>query len=120
MIRELLQGESANVPVDPALKVVLNSPDGAVNGLRHAAAVSDAVWAGHAASICQAFRSPSPTWRLRRSGGGRRGRGATWSDEVIKRIVTSWPRTSQRVPPHRFADDKPFIEAVRDFAASMD
>ena len=36
MIREPLQGENANVPVNPELCVVLNSPDGAVAGLRHA------------------------------------------------------------------------------------
>ena len=124
MIREPLQGESANVPVDPALKVVLNSPDGAVNGLRHAAAVSDAVWGGPRGvnlpgiSVTVADMAAA----LKAVGGDAAAARLTWErDEVIERIVTSWPAdvASARAASIGFADDKPFIEAVRDFAASI-
>ena len=42
-------------------------------------------------------------------------------DETIERIVTSWPAevASDRADSIGFADDKPFIEAVRDFAATV-
>jgi hypothetical protein len=43
-------------------------------------------------------------------------------DETIERIVTSWPAefASERAAGIGFAADKPFIEAVRDFAATVD
>ena len=52
------------------------------------------------------------------------GAGArlSWErDETIERIVTSWPAevASDRAASIGFADDKPFIEAVRDFAATV-
>mgnify|MGYP005711239377 FL=1 len=42
-------------------------------------------------------------------------------DETIERIVTSWPAkvASERAGCIGFADDKPFIETVRDFAATV-
>ena len=42
-------------------------------------------------------------------------------DETIERIVTSWPARvdSERANGIGFAADKPFVEAVRDFAASV-
>ena len=125
MIREPLQGESANVPVDPALKVVLNSPDGAVAGLRHAAAVADDVWGGPRGvnlpgiSVSVADMAAA----LKAVGGEEVASRLTYErDSVIERIVTSWPAEvdSARAASIGFADDKPFIEAVRDFAASLD
>ena len=124
MIREPLQGESANVPVDPALKVVLNSPDGAVAGLRHAAAVSDAVWGGPRGvnlpgiSVTVAEMAAA----LQTVGGDEAAARLTYDrDDTIERIVTSWPAdvASARAASIGFADDKAFIESVRDFAASM-
>jgi len=124
MIREPLQGKSANVPVDPALKVVLNSPDGAVAGLRHAAAVSDGVWGGPRGvnlpgiSVTVAEMAAA----LKAVGGDAVAARLTYDrDEVIERIVSSWPAEvdSARAAGIDFADDKPFIEAVRDFAASL-
>ena len=124
MIREPLQGETANVPVDPALKVVLNSPDGAVNGLRHAAAVSDAIWGGPRGvnlpgiSVTVAEMAAA----LQTVGGDEAAARLTYDkDEIIEHIVTSWPAevASARAAGIGFADDKPFIEAVRDFAASL-
>ena len=42
-------------------------------------------------------------------------------DETIERIVTSWPAevASARATSIGFAADKQFIEAVRDFAATV-
>ena len=42
-------------------------------------------------------------------------------DKTIERIVTSWPAevASERAAGIGFADEKPFIEAVRDFAATL-
>ena len=125
MIREPLQGETTNVPVDPALKMVLNSPDGAVNGLRHAAAVSDDVWGGPRGvnlpgiSVTVAEMAAA----LQTVGGDDAAARLTYDkDEIIERIVTSWPAevASARAASIGFADNKPFIEAVRDFAASLD
>ena len=124
MIREPLHGENANVPVDPALKVVLNSPDGAVAGLRHAAAVSDAVWGGPrgvnlpGVSVTVAEMAAA----LQTVGGDEAAARLTYDrDDTIERIVTSWPAdvASARAASIGFADDKAFIESVRDFAASM-
>ena len=124
MIREPLHGENANVPVDPALKVVLNSPDGAVAGLRHAAAVSDAVWGGPRGvnlpgiSVTVAEMAAA----LQTVGGDEAAARLTYDrDDTIERIVTSWPAdvASARAASIGFADDKAFIESVRDFAASM-
>ena len=124
MIREPLQGEAANVPVDPSLRVVLNSPDGAVAGLRHAAAVDDDVWGGPRGvnlpgiSVTVAEMAAA----LKEVGGNEvAGRLSYDRDEAIERIVTSWPAKvdSKRAGSIGFAADKPFIEAVRDFAASV-
>jgi len=124
MIREPLQGEKANVPVDPALKVVLNSPDGAVAGLRHTAAVSDDVWGGprgvnlRGISVTVAEMAAA----LQSVGGDAAASRLTYErDDTIERIVASWPAEvdSARAARIGFADDKPFIEAVRDFAASL-
>ena len=43
------------------------------------------------------------------------------NDPTIERIVTSWPAevASERAAGIGFAADKPFIEAVRDFAATV-
>ena len=125
MIREPLQGEMANVPVDLALKVVLNSPDGAVAGLRHAAAVPDAIWGGPRGvnlpgiSVTVAEMAAA----LETVGGKEAAARLTYDrDDAIERIVTSWPAEvdSARAASIGFAADKPFIEAVRDFAASRD
>ena len=124
MIREPLQGEAANVPVDPALRVVLNSPDGAVAGLRHAAAVDDHVWGGPRGvnlpgiSVTVAEMAAA----LKEVGGNEVAARLTYErDEAIERIVTSWPADvdSARANSIGFAADKPFIQAVRDFAASV-
>ena len=124
MIREPLQGETANVPVDPSLRVVLNSPDGAVAGLRHAAAVEDATWGGPRGvnlpgiSVTVAEMAAA----LKEVGGDAVAARLSYDrDEAIERIVTSWPARvdSARANGIGFATDKPFIEAVRDFAASI-
>lgn len=124
MIREPLQGAAANVPVDPALRVVLNSPDGAVAGLRHAAAVNDDVWGGPRGvnlpgiSVTVAEMAAA----LKEVGGDEAAARLSYErDEAIERIVTSWPADvdSARANGIGFAADKPFIEAVRDFAASV-
>ena len=125
MIREPLQGEAANVPVDPALRVVLNSPDGAVAGLRHAAAVSDAVWGGPGGVNLPGIsvRVADMAAALKEVGGDTVAARLSYKrDEVIERIVSSWPAqvASARAASIGFADDKPFIQAVRDFAASLD
>ena len=94
MIREPLQGESANIPVDPSLRVVLNSPDGAVAGLRHAAAVGDDIWGGPRGvnltgiSVTVAEMAAA----LERVGGADAAARLTYDrDTDIERIVTSWP-----------------------------
>ena len=124
MIREPLQGESANVPVDPGLRVVLNSPDGAVAGLRHAGAVTDDVWGGprgvNLPGISVTVGEMADA--LEAVGGGQASARLTWDrDQTIERIVTSWPAevASERASGIGFAADKPFIEAVRDFAATV-
>ena len=124
MIREPLQGEDANVPVNPDLRVVLNSPDGAVAGLRHAAAVSDGVWGGprgvNLPGISVTVGEMAAA--LETVGGADVAARLSWErDETIERIVTSWPAevASDRAASIGFADDKPFIEAVRDFAATV-
>ena len=124
MIREPLQGEAANVPVDPALKVVLNSPDGAIAGLRHAAAASDAVWGGprgvNLPGISVSIADMAAALKV--VGGDEVAARLTYQrDEVIERIVSSWPAevTSARAAAIGFADDKAFIDAVRDFAAAL-
>ena len=124
MIREPLQGENANVPVNPDLRVVLNSPDGAVVGLRHAGAASDDVWGGprgvNLPGISVTVGDMAAA--LTAIGGGDVAARLSWErDETIGRIVTSWPAkvASERAAGIGFADDKPFIEAVRDFAATV-
>jgi len=125
MIREPLQGEAANVPVDPALQVVLNSPAGAVAGLRHAAAVTDDIWGDPRGvnlpgiSITVAEMAAA----LKDVGGEEAASRLTYErDDAIERIVTSWPAevASARADSIGFDADKPFVEAVRDFAASLD
>ena len=124
MIREPLQGEDANVPVNPDLRVVLNSPDGAVAGLRHAAAVSDGVWGGprgvNLPGISVTVGEMAAALEI--VGGADVAARLRWErDETIERIVTSWPAevASNRAASIGFANDKPFIEAVRDFAATI-
>ena len=124
MIREPLQGENANVPVGPELRVVLNSPDGAVAGLRHAGAASDDVWGGprgvNLPGISVTVGEMAAA--LADVGGADVASRLSWErDETIERIVTSWPAevASERAAGIGFADDKPFIEAVRDFAATL-
>jgi len=124
MIREPLQGENANVPVNPELCVVLNSPDGAVAGLRHAGAASDDVWGGprgvNLPGISVTVGEMAAT--LTAIGGADVAARLSWErDETIERIVTSWPAkvASERAACIGFANDKPFIETVRDFAATV-
>ena len=124
MIREPLQGEAANVPVDPSLRVVLNSPDGAIAGLRHAAAVDDSVWGGHRGVNLPGISVTvgEMAAALEVVGGAEVAARLTYDrDETIERIVTSWPARvdSERANGIGFAADKPFVEAVRDFAASV-
>ena len=125
MIREPLQGENANVPVGPELRVVLNSPDRAVAGLRHAGAASDDVWGGprgvNLPGISVTVGEMAAA--LAAVGGADVAARLSWErDETIERIVTSWPAevASERAAGIGFAADKPFIEAVRDFAATVD
>ena len=124
MIREPLQGENANVPVGPELRVVLNSPDGAVAGLRHAAAALDDVWGGprgvNLPGISVTVGEMAAA--LAAVGGADVAARLSWErDETIERIVTSWPAevASARATSIGFAADKQFIEAVRDFAATF-
>ena len=65
MIREPLQGDPANVPVSTDLRVVLNSPEGAVNGLMHAMAVDDDRWGAPLGLNLPGSRSPSAKWSTR-------------------------------------------------------
>ena len=124
MIRDPLQGEDANVPVSPDLRVVLNSPDGAVAGLRQAGAVTDGVWGGprgvNLPGISVTVGDMAAA--LEAVGGAEVAARLSWQrEETIERIVTSWPAkvTSERAAGIGFADDKPFIEAVRDFNAAL-
>jgi len=124
MIREPLQGENANVPVNPDLKVVLNSPDGAVAGLRHAGAASDDVWGGprgvNLPGISVTVGEMAAALAV--VGGADVAAHLSWErDETIERIVASWPAevASERAAGIGFADDKPFIDAVCDFAATI-
>ena len=125
MIREPLQGAPANVPVDTGLRVVLNSPTGAVNGLIHAISIDDDSWGaplglnlpGISVTVGEMVEA------LREVGGEDAvSRLSFTRDESIERIVTGWPQAahSERAARLGFAADKPFIEAVRDFAASLD
>ena len=125
MIREPLQGESATVPVDTALRVVLNSPTGAVDGLMHAMSIEDDSWGaplglnlpgisvtvGEMVEALRAVGSDAAVARL-----------TFERNPTIERIVSGWPTaaTSERAMRLGFAADKPFIEAVRDFAASLE
>ena len=124
MIREPLQGEAANVPVGTDLRVVLNSPQGAVNGLRHAMAVDDGDWGaplglnlpGISVTVGEMVEA------LRDVGGeAAMARLSFDRDPGIDTIVSGWPTRvhSARAERLGFAADKPFIEAVRDFAASL-
>ena len=124
MIREPLQGENANVPVNPDLRVVLNSPDGAVAGLRHAGAASDDVWGGprgvNLPGISVTVGEMAAALAV--VGGADVAAHLSWErDETIERIVASWPAevASERAASIGFADDKPFIDAVCDFAATI-
>ena len=125
MIREPLQGEPANVPVDTALRVVLNSPTGAVDGLMHAMSVADDDWGaplglnlpGISVMVGEMVEA------LREVGGEEAVSRLTFDrDEAIERIVSGWPTAAQSARAARlgFAADRPFIAAVRDFAASLD
>jgi len=125
MIREPLQGESANVPVSTDLRVVLNSPDGAVNGLVHAMGVTDDQWGaplglnlpGISVTVGEMVDA------LRAVGGeDAMSRLSFNRDEAIETIVSGWPTRAHSARAERlgFAADKPFIDAVRDFAASLE
>ena len=125
MIREPLQGETANVPVNTDLRVVLNSPEGAVNGLMHAMAVDDAQWGaplglnlpGISVTVGEMVEA------LRAVGGEAAMAKLDFErDPAIERIVSGWPTRvhSARAERLGFAADKPFIEAVRGFAASLE
>ena len=125
MIREPLQGETANVPVNTDLRVVLNSPEGAVNGLMHAMAVDDAQWGaplglnlpGISVTVGEMVEA------LRAVGGEAAMAKLDFErDPAIERIVSGWPTRVQSARAERlgFAADKPFIEAVRGFAASLE
>ena len=125
MIREPLQGESANVPVDTGLRVVLNSPAGAVGGLIHAMSIGDDEWGaplglnlpGISVTVGEMVEA------LREVGGAEAVARLSFArDAAIERIVTGWPTAahSDRATRLGFAADKPFIEAVRDFAASLE
>ena len=124
MIREPLQGEAANVPVGTDLRVVLNSPQGAVNGLLHAMAVDDGDWGAPlglnlpgisvtVGDMVEALRDVGGEAAMARLSFDR--------DPGIDTIVSGWPTRvhSARAERLGFAADKPFIEAVRDFAASL-
>ena len=125
MIREPLQGEHANVPVATGLRVVLNSPTGAVDGLMHAMSVTDDDWGaplglnlpGISVSVGEMVEA------LREVGGEKAVSRLTFDrDEAIERIVSGWPTAthSDRAARLGFVADRPFIEAVRDFAASLE
>ena len=125
MIREPLQGEPANVPVDTALRVVLNSPTGAVDGLMHAMSVTDDEWGaplglnlpGISVTVGEMVEA------LCEVGGEEAVARLSFDrDEAIERIVSGWPTAAQSERAARlgFAADKPFIAAVRDFAASLE
>ena len=125
MIREPLQGKRANVPVATGLRVVLNSPTGAVDGLMHAMSVADDDWGaplglnlpGISVSVGEMVEA------LREVGGEKAVSRLTFDrDEAIERIVSGWPTAahSDRAARLGFAADRPFIEAVRDFAASLE
>jgi nucleoside-diphosphate-sugar epimerase len=125
MIREPLQGEPANVPVDTTLRVVLNSPTGAVDGLMHAMSVTDDEWGaplglnlpGISVTVGEMVEA------LREVGGEEAVARLSFDrDEAIERIVSGWPTAAQSERAARlgFAADKPFIAAVRDFAASLE
>ena len=124
MIREPLQGEPANVPVSTDLRVVLNSPDGAVNGLIHAMGVTDDQWGAPlglnlpgisltVGEMVDALCAVGGEDALSRLSFNR--------DEAIETIVSGWPTRAHSARAERlgFAADKPFIDAVRDFAASL-
>lgn len=125
MIREPLQGETATVPVDTDLRVVLNSPTGAVNGLIHAMSIDDDDWGaplglnvpGISLTVADMVEA------LRRVGGDVAVARLNFErDATIERIVTGWPTAvhSARAERLGFAADRPFIEAVRDFADSLE
>ena len=125
MIREPLQGKPANVPVDTGLRVVLNSPTGAVNGLTHAMSIDDHSWGAPlglnlpgisvtVGEMVEALREVAGEAAVARLSFER--------DAAIERIVSGWPTAAQsdRAARLGFAADRPFIEAVRDFAASLE
>ena len=121
MIREPLQGENANVPVNPELCVVLNSPDGAWlacampgqlrrclgrSARREPSGIS--VTVGEMAAALTAIGGADVAARL------------SWS--VMRPSSARYQPAkvaSQRAAGIGFADDKPFIETARDFAATV-
>ena len=124
MIREPLQGETATLPVNTDLRVVLNSPTGAVNGLIHAMSIDDGDWGaplglnlpGISVSVGDMVEA------LRQVGGDAAVARLNFErDETIERIVSGWPTAvhSARAERLGFSTDRPFIEAVRDFADSL-
>ena len=124
MIREPLQGERANVPVNTGLRVVLNSPTAAVDGLVHAMSIDDNSWgAPLALNLPGISVTVGEMVEALRDIGGEDAvaRLSFERDETIERIVSGWPTRaeSERAARLEFATDRPFIEAVRDFAASL-
>ena len=125
MIREPLQGDPANVPVSTDLRVVLNSPEGAVNGLMHAMAVDDDRWGGPLGLNLPGISVTVGEMvdALRAVGGEAAMSKLSFErDPVIETIVSGWPTRAHSARAERlgFAADKPFIETVRDFAAALE
>ena len=124
MIREPLQGERANVPVNTGLRVVLNSPTAALDGLVHAMSIDDDSWgAPLALNLPGISVTVGEMVEALRDIGGEDAvaRLSFERDETIERIVSGWPTRaeSERAARLEFAADRPFIEAVRDFVVSL-
>ena len=124
MIREPLQGIAATVPASPSMTVCLNAPETAVSGIIHAMGIDDASWGsplgmnlpGITVSVDEMMAA------LKEVGGPAAHDLLTIApDPTIETIVGSWPSRfdSARAVRLGFATEKPFLEAVRHFAASL-
>lgn len=124
IVREPLMGRSVEIPVKDTLPVALNSPEGAVAGLLHAAALSDSVWGegsavnlpGQTVTVAQMIDA------LVAVGGDSMREYLLWShDPAVEAIVGRWPSEFDSARARRlgFGEEPPFETVIRQFLADI-